>query len=310
MLLLKFLVILCILQLGCSSNCSAQSSPQNYAFCNNCRLQNNLTVCTTCATNYLINTDFPFCLPNCATPNCLSCANSSICTMCTAKYSLSGSNTCISKCLSNKYYDLTLSSCVLCSNLTSNCLACTNFFDVFACIACQNGYYLNPTNQCIGCSMLSVDCLTCSASNTCLSCNNSKMVAANGSSCVPPTVCNVNFCEFCNDTLNSTCSICSAGYILQANGTCSIFCSPFDGKSYNLSSKTCQCIPGYFLIGNSCQACSNLSFCVTCSSISNCLSCFNGYFLSNGNCTICNANCITCKSFLSCSLCSDGYAVV
>lgn len=224
------------------------------------------------------------------------------------KYCLSGVTTganC-SVCSSGQYVQ---SVCLASANIV--CPVCTNlpahatYTGVGTAVSdcpwiCDNGYYLSG-GQCAACPPGS----WCAANvqNTCPTNANSSALSYAQNSCL----CKAGYAGDGSVSGTSPCPVCRAGfYCPGGNSNISIACpgnfsSPIGSSAYS----SCQCVPGFLRVGETCQLCGPGQICIsgqlsTCpinslapggsSSASDCV-CNPGFYGQNGfPCTQCAAN--------------------
>lgn len=224
------------------------------------------------------------------------------------KYCLSGVTTganC-SVCSSGQYVQ---SVCLASANIV--CPVCTNlpahatYTGVGTAVSdcpwiCDNGYYLSG-GQCAACPPGS----WCAANvqNTCPTNANSSALSYAQNSCL----CKAGYAGDGSISGTSPCPVCRAGfYCPGGNSNISIACpgnfsSPIGSSAYS----SCQCVPGFLRVGETCQLCGPGQICIsgqlsTCpinslapggsSSASDCV-CNPGFYGQNGfPCTQCAAN--------------------
>lgn len=145
----------------------------------------------------------------------------------------------------------------------------------------------------------------------------------NGRGCLPEVVpftnCQVENCAECQNT--NTCAVCTEGYSLVSNGSCTRnpcdlssncalcssnnnFCFLCNNGTYQstLFNKTCSTVPEDY-------ACL-VDGCAICETSTTCMKCYDMFYLTNdGLCkeTVCSDNCLLCYANATCSICRNGY---
>lgn len=275
-----------------------------------CLTCSNSTFCLSCTSNFLWKGN---CVPNSQCPtsyyadirtlSCLSCNgiclncqfSSTNCISCNPNSSLPFllNNTCLSNCLSTKYYNTSSNGIPMCNLCNSPCQTCSNATYCLSCIAgymlsgglcstlCNAGYFFNSST--IDCSACSINCLICntaifcqlcksgfyihnlnSSTNECLqNCPSTYYASSQGGSCKPC----IYPCFNCTSSLN--CLSCQTGIIYL-----------------NRCISSCPDTTFYDKTAGTCLACTGT--CLTCFGTSTyCLSCINSHFLYsiNNTCT-------------------------
>ena len=178
--------------------------------------------CSTCNPGYY--KAGAFCLPCFAACSACTGENNGQCSACFSGYFLQlspATSTCLDSCPVGYWGDITINTCIECDAACSDCTGAANT----QCSACNTGYFLQPN---------STTCLdSCpdgywqdSANHSCASCDNS--------------------CTQCTGSLNSQCSACNSGYVLQPSSTTCL-------KKEDSSSKDpiTSCSNGLYLYKNS-----------------------------------------------------------
>ncbi|EAR95046.2 TNFR/NGFR cysteine-rich region family protein (macronuclear) [Tetrahymena thermophila SB210] len=248
--------------------------------------------------------------------NCLSCSD--------PLFLQQSSSTCIQKCDSNQYGQITPQrTCLVCD---STCATCSGP-NQNNCLSCSGSKYLDlSTNQCVTqcpsgtfndnsnnkCSPCNTDCKTCSGpnNNQCLSCSLPKYFQKSNGMCLEN--CNSNqfkdngsctdcdaSCAACSGADANNCLKCSGSLFLNQNtNTCVSSCP--DSYYQNTSNNTCS------KCDITCATCNGgtSSNCLTCNSqfiyqksTSKCISsCPSGQYLNTNtnNCEQCDATCLNC----------------
>ena len=233
-LAIKLLIVVCLIE-----SCALQS----ICGVNGCLSCSSANICTSCATEYQINSNH-LCIA-CNIPNCLSCSNNNICSQCNGKdlVSTSSGNNCVtcnvSNCIScesnnicgvcSNGYDLSTvyfnnvrsTLCSLCS--IANCQYCASSNNN-TCSYCSNGFSL-VNNSCVLCSY---PCTYCNASGACTVCSTPYFIytpSSNGS-CIPASVQNCQTYSTNTTTNLATCTDCGYNYVLNpSSNQCSFLCS-------------------------------------------------------------------------------------
>ncbi|KAL4463432.1 hypothetical protein ABPG72_003128, partial [Tetrahymena utriculariae] len=290
----------------------------------------NRAVCITCNENQILKKNQQ-CSP--CSSNCKQCDSFSQCKSCIVGYYLSNSNQCVELncpdnsslidqiCVCNSNYfqqtDRQLQICQIKQKLyhenykLAHCQSDLSVFNVLihvkiddyylkkdTCTKCQAlcltyGYYISGS-LCI--KWLS-PCLKCSSSSSCSSCSSEYFLDQNKKF----SKCQQN-CVKCQDS--QTRSQYQQGYFLDIQSQncqlCTNNCNTCSSSTFCLN-----CLPGYYLSGNSCSQCSNI--CSQCTSTQSCSSCKDGYFLYSDQSLSCDNSCSKCSSLTKCSVCSNGY---
>ena len=196
------------------------------------------------------------------------------CTECNAGYQLDDNKFCFS-CPSGQYWKKNTKQCKACSTRAQNgaqCTACDAKSGV--CSACSGDTTLNAQKICQK-NCAANEYWEGTSTNSCKSCASR---AENGAQC---TAC---------DDQTGVCSACAAGYTLDENK----FCRK-------------NCLANEYFLGtgsNSCQACNvptENGACDTCTGVGQCTKCLSGYFPTNANKCINEANCPATKYLKSLS---------
>lgn len=218
-----------------NNSCAANCSRGGYANCRTCQIVNlaaNTMICTSCVSNYYLDS---------ATNNCLPCAQALAgCLNCSVAASLSenatGEVTC-SACAPNYFLSENPAQCILCTTVRANCHSCSFNFSSQSgtCTSCVSGFYLSPSD---------LLCYSCSST-------------ANVTATFPLNSCAV--CAINGTTMN--CLTCVSNYYL-VNGTCKT-CSDLQANcstcSYNATFRCLSCVIGTIInaVGQ-CSSCSSL----------------------------------------------------
>ncbi|EAR87003.2 hypothetical protein TTHERM_00417850 (macronuclear) [Tetrahymena thermophila SB210] len=220
----------------------------------------NSNQCSQCTPGKYLDTATSTCQPCSST--CSQCNNSSTCTQCSPSFPYFYNSQCSANQPPNTYCDNVTLVCKACP---SQCNGCT--IDM-KCIQCrsQTDYFLNgqctptipPNSYCnqYKCIQCPVQCNQCNQNMQCINCADPSYYFYQGQ-CTqqqpPQTFCqrndqlNINlFCQICHPAcksctgpLQSQCSQCSDGYILDGNSTC--ICSG-QGQAFNPQTQACsQC---------------------------------------------------------------------
>lgn len=122
------------------------------------------------------------------------------------------------------------------------------------------------SNVCKACSS---NCISCSNVNLCLSCQNNYVLGLSSSD----IICASFTSTHCFNSLNSLCTVCDVGYLLDntpAYPICGV-CVP-NCKNCQTPTICLQCADKYYPVGTtSCLPCS--SNCLTCTDNTKCLTC-------------------------------------
>ncbi|KAH0576118.1 Cysteine-rich membrane protein 2 [Spironucleus salmonicida] len=283
----------------CEKCKSGQSGPcqcESFNNCTTCDL--NTKKCSSCITNYDVNSDppcsscvsgmFPDTQNSCkkCVANCLKCASLSSCTSCDAGYAIEGG---------------------ACSKCPANCKTCTS---ANSCETCESGFHLvslqcvrdcTEQTDCAGnqicdstCKDCAEGCASCEVSiGNCKSCDSGYKL--NGQKC---EACAAG-CAICD---GEACMACKNGYYML-NGVCTN-CSGNDGA---------ECVCG---AERKCATCDNgdSSKCGSCvvgyakGESGKCDSCADGYIMVNLACVKCDLKCKTCSRGAEiCDSCADSY---
>ncbi|TNJ28923.1 High cysteine membrane protein [Giardia muris] len=229
--------------------------------------------------------------------------------------------------------------------ISSNCVIdnCTSCASPDGCQACDSGSFLD-SGLCRPCSYVTPYCDLCDPQGSrCYTCRDGYFLDTDGF-CHPvdPTCNGIADCATCNGL---SCTKCKDGYSLSTSGACTAI-----GGNCLVKDGTCTvCKPGYFLrtsflfksctkCSTNCELCTSSDKCTKCpggsfldstGSCSNpypadnclvpnstntglCQTCFQGYYLKEGKCTLCNdsiSNCLLCRDANSCTLCETGYGI-
>lgn len=253
-------------------------------------------LCSRCADGFVPTSDGIVCLPICSVLNCLSCPNSTVCLTCRSGYRLSSSQT---ACLLNL---CTVSNCLLC-NSNGTCAKCIS-----------NANLSNGSCASLSCSL--TNCKTCKPNSLyCDACGNNFVLNIWSGKCeqVPFPISSCTTVQ--KDSSNQyRCVQCSGTLIPSRDG---FFCiSSCSGNCNFCANGMCfVCLPGYTLIGSSCQINSCSADCQLCESTGFCLLCKNSLFVYSTttkscvssctlpNCTLCNSGSTVCQQ------CATGYSV-
>ena len=115
---------------------------------------------------------------------------------------------------------------------------------------CPSGQFRDPNNICQTCMS---NCRTCESESYCTSCNaNTFLVVASGSVSCKPCSMVLGGCSIC--LTNIACQTCQAGFVLEANNTCSNCATRIANCSTcSTDGATCQqCRYPYILTNNTC----------------------------------------------------------
>lgn len=151
----------------------------------------------------------------------------SVCTTCNLAlhFTPNGTN-CM--CLSGYFFNTTTTTCISCSQFSSNCLTCS----ADGCVTCAENYVVDGKNCSLKCN-ISV-CLSCANSTTCEFCGPFSKISDDKQTCPCKTgyYMNGNHCSSCGETLPnctecltaSSCVECSAGFRLNLETlNCEVF---------------------------------------------------------------------------------------
>lgn len=253
-------------------------------------------MCSHCADGLVPTSDGLACVPKCSVSDCLSCPNSTVCLTCRSGFLLSANQT----------------SCVVNSCLVSNCLLCSSDG---TCAKCFSNFTLS-SGSCAS--------LTCSLSN----CQTCKPNSRNCDACASNFVLNIwsGKCESIPFAITSCtavqmdssnqyrCVQCSGTLMPSRDGfSCISSCS---GNCSSCANGKCfVCLPGYSLVGSSCEINSCSADCQLCDSTGACLSCKNALLTFSSTTKSCVSsctlpNCALCKSGSTlCQQCASGFSV-
>jgi len=295
------------------------------------------------STQYAVGSTCYSCSSNCAT-----CSNSgqTDCLTCVANYYFSSTGYCVACPPTNSYslYGNSLTSCLPCSSVQSNCNYCVGLVNTVKCTFCANNYadcyYQTSTNcpsgnapcctrcnsSCWYCNGITGLCTACIqntylSNGQCLNCPGNSFInqGNTNSSCTP---CSSN-CTTCDPSIStgttSYCFTCPANYYV-AGGICRS-CPVSQTSPSNNSNPACAstssttCSSGQYGVGNSCYGC--YATCTTCiGSSTYCTACAADYYLySPGYCVMCMTGytiggnnlttCISCAATLpNCLYCA------
>ncbi|KAL4506331.1 hypothetical protein ABPG73_017065 [Tetrahymena malaccensis] len=333
----------------CDVTCQTCSSPNNNLACLSCFdgyfLSNNQclpcdsscakcqitpTQCISCSKNYLADNQNKICLPICD-PLCKTCVkplNKNSCLSCFDQYYLfndeclecsppcltctNTNSNCLS-CINNYIYNSSTNLCL--PNCPQNCQDCTpnndfsNNSNFFICIKCKDGYFLDQNKNCQNCQL---PCLNCQTNATnCTNCIQNYQLNTQNNQCFPQ--CDQS-CSTCSLPLDeNSCLSCFDGFYLKS-GKCLQCTQPCKNCQFNdtyctsciqyygLDSSTNQCL---LLCPIGCKECSNQN------GFSSCSSCIDGYYLTNGQCLLCQNPCLTCQNDAqNCLSCIKQYKLI
>ena len=222
---------------------------------------------------------------------------------------------------------LSLSQCLACSDISPQCLSCSNpvncsicatGYTSSSCSQCQTGYYASSASPftCALCTTISPNCLQCTNQTFCPLCaprwgGSTCSVCAAGYTglncadcalghfsasgiCTSCTTISPN-CARCAD--GTTCSLCATGFTGPTCGSCAV------GHNGTLCN---SCLTGYFMNAGVCVACSTISpRCLTCANGA-CVQCSTGY--QGASCLECDPNYGYTATPFSCTACPTGFA--
>ncbi|GAB1224199.1 hypothetical protein ENUP19_0180G0018 [Entamoeba nuttalli] len=153
------------------------------------QMMSTYTGCVNCKEGYYKAEDGKNC--NECDKSCLSCMKNNTCIQCAEDYFR---------------YGFEVSTLCFPQSQINNCLNKTKH----GCENCEEGYYRTSTYQCKECGF---NCTSCSSKNKCLQCITEHVLGTNGSCFHYSDIPN------CINSLNSKCSECSKGYILDDEET-------------------------------------------------------------------------------------------
>ncbi|EAS02680.2 transmembrane protein, putative (macronuclear) [Tetrahymena thermophila SB210] len=295
-------------------NCVSCNSSNVCSQCNNGYIlnqQTNKCVCDTSSNQYALVNGFCYNCSNSLT-QCKQCSVNSqnsglICIACNEPF-VAVNGQC-QLCAQGFYQSG--NQCLACSQ--ANCKQCTST----DCYQCISGFTLN-NNTCTCITPMIVDsdgiCKTCSTKfgSLCQTCSTSACTTCGGINYTPNSTgcqcvkgventaqqtcvsCPTN-CSTCTSNTNFTqltCTLCSSGFKLMSDGTCSTCLS---NQYYNSTTKTC----------NSCS--SNCSGCADDQNGGQCSGCTNGFILSAQLTCVCNGSKALAADQVNCVNCSTLY---
>ncbi|ELP83628.1 protein serine/threonine kinase, putative [Entamoeba invadens IP1] len=262
------------------------------------------------ATSTLLNVNPPTCT-SCLTDGCNQCKNTSICMSCTSGYYFED-DTCSKDelCVSGK--GNWCSECTIgyglktgvCYNCGEGCSLC----DDTSCFECKDGYIFK-SRTCVANTV--ANCLI-SSNSTCILCNENFVKTSNGN-CERLTTENCKF-ESVDNNNNVKCKVCDNNTILSQDSYGKYICGTEKMARCDIANEFgCErCIEGYYLTGGECKVCD--SNCKTCASESTrCVTCNFGYSYDKNTftCKAIGALSERCDTFLptstGCVVCKDGY---
>ncbi|KAL4497165.1 hypothetical protein ABPG72_019485 [Tetrahymena utriculariae] len=254
----------CIISCNPTGQYQNSDSSRGISICSSCD-QSCLTCvgaysnqCSSCLPGKYLDSATNSCQPCSST--CTQCNNSNTCTQCSSSFPYFYNSQCSANQPPNTYCDSITHVCQACP---SQCNGCT--IDM-KCIQCksQTDYFLNgqctstipPNSYCnqYNCIQCPVQCNQCNQNLQCIKCADPNYYFYQGQ-CTqqqpPQTYCYRNdqlkinqFCQICHPAcksctgpLQSQCSSCSDGYILDGNSTC--ICQG-QGQAFDPQTQTCS----------------------------------------------------------------------
>lgn len=202
----------------------------------NCLFYDSFQICTTCATNYFLNSNNTCQIV--LAQNCLTITNSSACATCPSLRGLQNQNgliNCVSisdvRCFNFTInYPFTCLQCIqgyfpgsngVCQSVQTTIANCIVYNSATTCSQCASGYVLNNFVSCslgnLFGSNYDPNCLTSQIDGGlyCMSCK-SGFYFQNGVC----TACATMNCYYCNPANITQCLLCQSGYYMIQNGSC------------------------------------------------------------------------------------------
>lgn len=281
--------------------------------------------CASCINGFVLSSDFLSCSPG-SVLNCIvyNQGQPTQCNTCTNGFVL--------LTLSTVFYCYPIPpslNCVLLQDTSStsganlatiSCANCvTNSLQVFGTRTWNSlGLTSQAQTLCMPFNLIN-NCIVYDQSNTiirsnsfnCLQCAQGFWFSAANSTCSP----RFNNPSQCTSFSNSsdTCSACSIGSFLSADGTqCINFPNGiFNCNQYSSATTCIQCRAGSFLSNNVCFSSPIINNCVVYSANFTCSACVSGFFLQNSTlCVISTAaNCLTFASINGCATCPTSFGL-